>query len=167
MDNLRRIPLLVMIGKWLLPSLTIEVRNKHSGYSRAKVNRYEPRSSEKMALTNSHSRLEKRHSARKDFLTNIIEQVESGEVSREEITAHASTLMYATLSSHPARSAKLSLLSESRAEKLFRLSSLRLHTISWPIPTVVRNSPARSAIVIIPMPKLTQLPLNSYHIFKP
>ena len=33
-------------------------------------------------------------SARKDFLTGIIVKTEAGEVSREELTAHASTLVY-------------------------------------------------------------------------
>jgi hypothetical protein len=37
MDNLRRYPLIAAIGKFLLPKLTVSVRNKHSGYSRAKV----------------------------------------------------------------------------------------------------------------------------------
>ena len=33
-------------------------------------------------------------SGRKDILTNIVDKVESGEVSQEELTAHSSTLMY-------------------------------------------------------------------------
>ncbi len=32
-------------------------------------------------------------SSRKDFLTNLVEKVENGEIDREEMTAHASTLM--------------------------------------------------------------------------
>ena len=38
-DNLRRFPLLAILGRWLLPSLTTQVRQKHSGYSREKVQR--------------------------------------------------------------------------------------------------------------------------------
>lgn len=37
LDNLRRVPLLLSIGKVLLPKLTVSIRNKHSSYSRAKV----------------------------------------------------------------------------------------------------------------------------------
>lgn len=37
LDNLRRVPLLLFTGKILLPKLTVGIRNKHSGYSRAKV----------------------------------------------------------------------------------------------------------------------------------
>lgn len=33
-------------------------------------------------------------SSRKDFLTNIIDKVEVGEVGKEELTAHVSTLVY-------------------------------------------------------------------------
>jgi hypothetical protein len=32
-------------------------------------------------------------SRRKDFVTNLVEKVESGEIGKEEMTAHASTLM--------------------------------------------------------------------------
>jgi hypothetical protein len=37
MDNMRRYPLLVSLGNLILPWATISVRNKHSGYTRAKV----------------------------------------------------------------------------------------------------------------------------------
>lgn len=33
-------------------------------------------------------------SERKDFLSNMIDKVEAGEVSHEELTAHTSTLVY-------------------------------------------------------------------------
>ena len=36
---------------------------------------------------------------RKDFLTNIVDKVESGEVSKEELIAHSSTLMYVVTAS--------------------------------------------------------------------
>ncbi|KAI8623346.1 cytochrome P450 monooxygenase [Xylariaceae sp. FL1651] len=77
-DNLRRIPFLATLGRWILPSLTVQVREKHTGYSREKV--------------------EKRLNAentRHDFLTNMVSKVKSGQVSREEMTAHASTLIIA------------------------------------------------------------------------
>lgn len=32
-------------------------------------------------------------SARKDFLTNLVSKVENGEVDKEEMTAHVSTLV--------------------------------------------------------------------------
>ncbi|KAF2753069.1 putative cytochrome P450 [Pseudovirgaria hyperparasitica] len=77
-DNLRRIKLLEILGRYLLPRLTVKIRKKHSGHSRAKVQR----------------RLEGADN-RQDFLTNITDKVRSGEVSLEEMTAHASTLIIA------------------------------------------------------------------------
>ncbi|KAF3760420.1 hypothetical protein M406DRAFT_52939 [Cryphonectria parasitica EP155] len=77
-DNLRRIKILAAIGRWLLPSLTIAVREEHAMYSRAKVNK----------------RLDALE-PRQDFLTHIVNKVRSGEVSQEEMTAHASTLIIA------------------------------------------------------------------------
>lgn len=35
-------------------------------------------------------------STRQDFFTNIAGKVKSGEIDKEEMTAHASTLMYIT-----------------------------------------------------------------------
>ncbi|PGG97499.1 hypothetical protein AJ79_09169 [Helicocarpus griseus UAMH5409] len=78
LDNLRRYPLFVTLGKMFLPFATVSVRNKHSGYSRKQV---EHRLSNK--------------SARKDFLTNLVAKVENGEVEKEEMTAHTSTLVIA------------------------------------------------------------------------
>ncbi|KAL8865101.1 MAG: hypothetical protein Q9174_007069, partial [Haloplaca sp. 1 TL-2023] len=77
-DNLRRYPLFVTLGKWILPKFTVSTRNKHSGYARNQVK----------------SRLSSK-SDRKDFLSNIIDKVEAGEVSHEELTAHTSTLVIA------------------------------------------------------------------------
>ncbi|KAI0454857.1 cytochrome protein [Xylaria acuta] len=77
-DNLRRFPFLVTLGKLILPSLTVQVREKHTGYSRAKVQK----------------RLDAENT-RHDFLTNMVSKVKSGVVSREEMTAHASTLIIA------------------------------------------------------------------------
>lgn len=76
LDNLRRYPSLVTLGRWILPWLTTSVKNKHSGYTRAKV----------------QNRLDSK-TDRKDFLTNIIQKVETGEVSHEELVGHASTLV--------------------------------------------------------------------------
>ena len=39
-DNLRRFPLLRRIGQIVLPAFTVSVRDKHTGYSRAKVQEY-------------------------------------------------------------------------------------------------------------------------------
>ncbi|KAI0538755.1 cytochrome protein [Xylaria digitata] len=77
-DNLRRFPFLATLGKWILPSLTVSVREKHTGYSRDKVQK-------RLSAENT----------RHDFLTNMVSKVKSGEVSREEMTAHASTLIIA------------------------------------------------------------------------
>ena len=37
LDNLRRIPLFLPIGKYLLPKLTVGIRDKHANFSREKV----------------------------------------------------------------------------------------------------------------------------------
>ncbi|KAJ4288037.1 hypothetical protein N0V90_012053 [Kalmusia sp. IMI 367209] len=78
LDNLRRYPLFVTLGKLLLPFATISVRDKHSGYTREKVNR-------RLAAK----------SPRKDFMTTLIGKVSTGEIQKEEMTAHASTLVIA------------------------------------------------------------------------
>lgn len=77
-DNLRRIPTIATLGKLVLPTLTSGVKEKHTGFSREKVAR-------RMA----------RKDPRKDFMENYIEKVRSGEISEEEMTAHASTLIIA------------------------------------------------------------------------
>ncbi|KAI2706025.1 hypothetical protein CBS147332_7269 [Penicillium roqueforti] len=77
-DNLCRYPLFNYIRVFILPKLTFSVRNRHSQFSRDKVAR----------------RLESQ-SSRKDFLTNLVDKVENGEVGKEEVTAHASTLIIA------------------------------------------------------------------------
>ncbi|KAK2753895.1 hypothetical protein FQN54_007254 [Arachnomyces sp. PD_36] len=78
LDNLRRYPFFVTLGKIFLPFATVSVRNKHSGFSRKQVDH---------RISNK--------SARKDFLTNLVNKVESGEVEKEEMTAHVSTLVIA------------------------------------------------------------------------
>ncbi|KAI0179440.1 cytochrome P450 [Hypoxylon sp. FL1284] len=78
LDNLRRYPLLRRLGQIMLPSLTVGVRNRHVGYSRRLVQK----------------RLET-GGARNDLLTSIVSHMEKGEVSREQLTAHASTLVIA------------------------------------------------------------------------
>ena len=75
-DNLRRLRALEGLGRWLLPSLTSAVREKHSMYSRAKVQK----------------RLDTQ-TPRQDFFTHIANKVRAGEVEQEEMAAHASTLM--------------------------------------------------------------------------
>ncbi|KAF6802672.1 Isotrichodermin C-15 hydroxylase 6 [Colletotrichum sojae] len=77
-DNLRRIRVLETLGRWLLPSLTSSVREKHSMYSRKKVQK----------------RLDV-EAPRQDFFTHIAKKVRAGEVEQEEMTAHASTLILA------------------------------------------------------------------------
>lgn len=76
-DNLRRLPFVLTVARVLAPILTA-VRNKHSQFTRDKV-------AERMANKNS----------RKDFMSHLVSKVESGQVDREEMTAHASTLIIA------------------------------------------------------------------------
>ncbi|KAJ5961382.1 benzoate 4-monooxygenase cytochrome P450, partial [Penicillium vulpinum] len=77
-DNLRRYPIFYYIGAFLLPKLTFSVRDQHSQFSRDKVDR-------RLAS----------QSSRKDFLTHLVGKVESGEIGKEELTAHSSTLIIA------------------------------------------------------------------------
>ncbi|KAL1607609.1 hypothetical protein SLS60_002543 [Paraconiothyrium brasiliense] len=78
LDNLRRYPFFVTIGKLLLPFATTSIRDKHSGFTREKVDR-------RLAAK----------APRKDFMTTLISKVSSGEIEKEEMTAHASTLVIA------------------------------------------------------------------------
>ncbi|KAL8893363.1 MAG: hypothetical protein Q9192_005343 [Flavoplaca navasiana] len=76
-DNIRRLPFGPAIGRLTAP-LTGSIRKKHTGYTRKQV---------------AH-RLES-ESSRKDFLTNLVGKVKSGEIPLEEMTAHVSTLVIA------------------------------------------------------------------------
>ncbi|KAL8826318.1 MAG: hypothetical protein Q9191_003869 [Dirinaria sp. TL-2023a] len=76
-DNLRRLPLATTIARMLAPYLTT-VRDKHSQFTRNKV-------ADRIASK----------SPRHDFMSNLISKVEVGEIEREEMTAHASTLIIA------------------------------------------------------------------------
>ncbi|KAI9168061.1 putative cytochrome P450 [Paramyrothecium foliicola] len=76
-DNLRRFPLVPTISRLLFPFLS-SIKNKHTGYTRAKVER-------RLATEGT----------RKDFMSNLISKVQSGEIEKEEMTAHASTLVIA------------------------------------------------------------------------
>ncbi|KAI0198463.1 cytochrome protein [Astrocystis sublimbata] len=77
-DNLRRFHLLATIGGWFLPSLTTRIRREHTEHSRTKVQR-------RLDADNT----------RQDFFTNLVSKVKAGDVSQEEMTAHASTLIIA------------------------------------------------------------------------
>lgn len=77
LDNSRRYPLIAAIGKLILPRLTTGVRNKHTNYSRQKVAH---------RLNSSFPRA--------DFMSRLIAKVQSQEMDMEELTAHASTLVY-------------------------------------------------------------------------
>ncbi|KAL8898400.1 MAG: hypothetical protein Q9207_006723 [Kuettlingeria erythrocarpa] len=76
-DNLRRLPLVTTLTTWLLPS-TIATRNQNSQFSRQQVAK----------------RLES-SSPRKDFMTQLVSQLKTGAIEKEELTAHASTLVIA------------------------------------------------------------------------
>lgn len=94
MDNLRRYAFLLTLGKYLLPRWTVSIRNKHTGYSRSKVARYDLLKLlfHYRVADNAARRLDSKTS-RKDFMTNLVGKITTGEVSREQMTAHASTLM--------------------------------------------------------------------------
>ncbi|KAF4910857.1 Cytochrome P450 monooxygenase BOT4 [Colletotrichum fructicola] len=76
-DNLRRLPFVARLARLLFPS-TLAVQNQNSQYSRRKV---EQRLSRK--------------STRNDFLSTVVKSYEEGTVSKEEMTAHVSTLTIA------------------------------------------------------------------------
>ncbi|KAH0293761.1 putative cytochrome P450 [Aureobasidium namibiae CBS 147.97] len=76
-DNLRRYPFFVTLGRWILP-LTASLRDKHTGLSREKV-------AKRLSISEP----------RKDFMSHLIKKVQNGEMDREELTAHASTLVIA------------------------------------------------------------------------
>ncbi|KAJ5973642.1 benzoate 4-monooxygenase cytochrome P450 [Penicillium waksmanii] len=76
-DNFRHFSVVALMAKLLSPILD-DIRKKHTGYTRNKVAR----------LINSSSN-------RRDFMANLIGKVESNEMDREELTAHASTLVIA------------------------------------------------------------------------
>ncbi|CAI7653290.1 unnamed protein product [Penicillium pancosmium] len=76
-DNFRHFPVVALMAKLLSPIMD-GIRKKHTGYTRDKVARRIDSSSN-----------------RKDFMANLIGKVESNEMDREELTAHASTLVIA------------------------------------------------------------------------
>lgn len=92
-DNLRRYPLIRRLGQWILPNLTVSIRDKHSGYSRQQIAKLVALCSLQGETADIFRRLANK-SARKDILTNVVGKVETGEIPQEELTAHASTLMY-------------------------------------------------------------------------
>ncbi|KAI0169620.1 cytochrome P450 [Hypoxylon sp. FL1284] len=76
-DNLRRIGWLANIFGRLIPS-SLLVRNQNSVYSRQQVEK-------RLAINDS----------RNDFVSLLVEKVRAGEVGKEEMTAHVSTLTIA------------------------------------------------------------------------
>ncbi|KAK1485013.1 BCL4p [Colletotrichum cuscutae] len=73
-DNLRRLPFVARVARVLFPS-TLAVQNQNSQYSRKRV----------------EERLSKK-SNRNDFLSTVVKCYEVGAISKEEMTAHVSTL---------------------------------------------------------------------------
>ena len=91
-DNLRRVRVLELIGKWLLPWVVSGVRNKHADFSRAKVQkRLEAEAAYGLASSESDSHVPRRQ----DFMTPIADKVRAGQVSQEEMSAHASIIVTA------------------------------------------------------------------------
>jgi hypothetical protein len=93
-DNLRRFPFVARLARFVFP-FTVAIRNKHTDYTREQVARYliRPPTNDLQAFSlTTSSRLEGK-CERKDFLTNLVGKVESREIAKEEMTAHASTLM--------------------------------------------------------------------------
>ncbi|TEA19177.1 Cytochrome P450 monooxygenase BOT4 [Colletotrichum sidae] len=76
-DNLRRLPFVARLARLLFPS-ALAVQNQNSQYSRRKV----------------EERLAKK-SSRNDFLSTVVQSYEQGITSKEEMTAHVSTLTIA------------------------------------------------------------------------
>ncbi|KAF2823676.1 putative cytochrome P450 [Ophiobolus disseminans] len=76
-DNLRRVTILALLGRLLTPVIGL-AQKKHIDYTRNKVN----------------ARLENT-SPRKDFVANLINKVNDGELDAEELAAHSSTLIVA------------------------------------------------------------------------
>ncbi|KAI0195876.1 cytochrome P450 [Astrocystis sublimbata] len=76
-DNLRRFPLIPTLAKLVFPFLS-SIKNKHTGYTREKVE-------QRLSSKANH----------KDFMSNLVAKVESGEIVKEEMTAHASTFVIA------------------------------------------------------------------------
>ncbi|KAI0390650.1 cytochrome P450 [Xylariaceae sp. FL0594] len=76
-DNLRRLPFLPTIARFIMPFLS-SIKAKHVGYTRDKVQK-------RLSNKTDH----------KDFMTSLVSKVESGEIHKEEMTAHASTLVIA------------------------------------------------------------------------
>lgn len=94
MDNLRRYAFILALGRYLLPRWTVSIRDKHSGYSRRKVAQYDLLNPLfEYELANNANRRFDSKTSRKDFMTNLVEKIKMGEISMEEMTAHASTLM--------------------------------------------------------------------------
>ncbi|KAF2219243.1 cytochrome P450 [Elsinoe ampelina] len=81
-DNLRRWPAVLAVGRLIAP-LTAGIQEKNHSYSRDLIRR----------------RLAKR-GGRKDFLANIVDKVESGSVSAEELTAHSANLAHVMIDVH-------------------------------------------------------------------
>ncbi|KAI2616499.1 cytochrome P450 [Hypoxylon sp. NC1633] len=76
-DNLSRIESFATLFRWLIPS-RLMVQNMNSQYSRKQVDK-------RLAS----------HSSRRDFVSLLAEKVRKGEVDKEEMTAHVSTLAIA------------------------------------------------------------------------
>ncbi|KAF2867458.1 cytochrome P450 [Massariosphaeria phaeospora] len=76
-DNLSRLPFVAMLVKALVPS-SLATWNQNSEFSRKQVER---------RLANQN--------ARNDFVTILAQKVQNGEVDKEEMTAHVSTLAIA------------------------------------------------------------------------
>ncbi|KAI1355387.1 cytochrome protein [Xylaria sp. FL0043] len=84
-DNLRRFPFLATLGKWILPSLTVKVRNKHTGYSRKKVQKQVELLLRQRFFANVCLRRLSAENSRHDFLTNMVSKVN---IAGGETTAH-------------------------------------------------------------------------------
>ncbi|KAF4479881.1 Cytochrome P450 monooxygenase BOT4 [Colletotrichum fructicola Nara gc5] len=76
-DNLRRIGWVSKLARLLIPTWIV-TNNQHSNYSRQQV----------------ENRLQVK-AARSDFVSPLVDKVRAGEVSKEEMTAHVSTIAIA------------------------------------------------------------------------
>ncbi|GJC85380.1 trichothecene C-15 hydroxylase [Colletotrichum liriopes] len=87
-DNLRRIGWLAKLAGLLVPA-SIVTSNQNSNYSRQQVEKYVQNTAR------TAGRRLKTQESRNDFVSLLVDKVRAGEVSKEEMTAHVSTLTIA------------------------------------------------------------------------
>ncbi|KAK9424328.1 putative Cytochrome P450 monooxygenase [Seiridium unicorne] len=129
-DNLCRVRLLAILGKWVLPPLTTKVRAKHQKYSREKPQR----------------RLDSKPS-RQVFFTNIVAKVKSGEFGSEERACIALSFHFAFVDMSLVLSKLFSLYDMELMDGEFDWESQSRHWILWWKAPVQISRPACALLV--------------------